>query len=148
MRRTPQRAKIASRMSELVIVPAYRRSARDAARSLLVIANANASGHARLDPLPMALRRLGARVELARTGDVTELAAVWAQAPAQRVVLVGGDGTLHAAVNLPGPPRLRTAAHRAPRRRGLLGRTAACPLLVLARTTAPKLAGSAAQDAG
>jgi diacylglycerol kinase (ATP) len=30
---------------------------------------------------------------------------VWAQAPAQRVVLVGGDGTLQAAVNLPGPPR-------------------------------------------
>jgi hypothetical protein len=70
MRRTPQKAKIACSMRELFIDPAYRRSARDAARSLLVVANANASGHARLDPLLTALRRLGARVEVARTGDV------------------------------------------------------------------------------
>ena len=101
----PQRAKIAKSMSELVVDPVYRRSAKAAPQSLLVIANSNASGHARLDPLLTALHRLGARVELARTSDVAELAAVWAQAPAERIVLVGGDGTLHAAVNLPGPPR-------------------------------------------
>lgn len=38
------------------------------------------------------------------TRSVEELAEHWWPAPDRRLVLVGGDGTLHAAVNLPGAP--------------------------------------------
>ena len=89
-------------MSRLLVDPT---SHRGATQSLLVVANANASGDDRLEPFVATLRRLGARFDLVKTRDLHELEAVWTQATADRLVLVGGDGTLHAAVNLPGPPR-------------------------------------------
>jgi diacylglycerol kinase (ATP) len=50
-----------------------------------------------------ALRAAGAAVVLAVTRDVDELARRLADARGGRVVLLGGDGTLHAAANCPGP---------------------------------------------
>ena len=46
-----------------------------------------------------ALRRAGAKVEAARTDDEDAFAAVCAAAGGRRVVLLGGDGTVHAAAN-------------------------------------------------
>jgi diacylglycerol kinase (ATP) len=74
-------------------------------RGLVFIANANASGvadGAKLDVALRALRARGARVETRLTGSLDELAATMAEAH-DRVVLLGGDGTLHAVANLPGP---------------------------------------------
>jgi diacylglycerol kinase (ATP) len=75
------------------------------AERLLVIANGNASGladGAKLDEALQALRSRGARVELRLTGSLDELEATIADANG-RVVLLGGDGTLHAVANLAGP---------------------------------------------
>ena len=75
---------------------------------LRVIVNANASGSRRRVPpdgVIDALRAAGADVQLRYTGTPEELASVWAHDDGRRLVLVGGDGTVHAAANLPGPPR-------------------------------------------
>jgi diacylglycerol kinase (ATP) len=78
-----------------------------AAPDVVVLANANASGLARqprtLELAEAAIRARGARVALRRTGSLDELEAAWHELSERRVVLVGGDGTLHAAANLPGP---------------------------------------------
>jgi diacylglycerol kinase (ATP) len=71
---------------------------------LVLVANANASG-IRRDPelvsrAAFALRAAGARVELRVTESAAELAAVAAD-PDRRLVLLGGDGTVHAFANLP-----------------------------------------------
>ena len=94
----------------LIAGPAVRpRIARpaSASRDVVLLANANASGLARkprtLDLLSAAIRDRGARVETQRTASLEELAAAWHELAERRVVLVGGDGTLHAAANLPGP---------------------------------------------
>lgn len=73
---------------------------------LLLVANANASGLVR-DPelvhgAASILRSLGASVESRLTSSVDELAATISEA-GRRVVLLGGDGSLHAAANVPGP---------------------------------------------
>ena len=74
---------------------------------VVLLANANASGLARqpqtLELAQSAMRDRGARVALRRTASLDELAAAWHELSERRVVLVGGDGTLHAAANLPGP---------------------------------------------
>ena len=46
-----------------------------------------------------ALRAAGATVDVERTEDESAFAAVCARAGARRVVLLGGDGTVHAAAN-------------------------------------------------
>ena len=90
--------------------PALRpRVARPASttQDLVLLANANASGLARrpqtLDSARAVMRDRGARVEIQRTGSLDELASAWYELSGRRVVLVGGDGTLHAAANLTGP---------------------------------------------
>ena len=71
---------------------------------LVLVANANASGVRRQPELvsraAFALRAAGARVELRVTDSAAELAAVAAD-PDRRLVLLGGDGTVHAFANLP-----------------------------------------------
>lgn len=73
-------------------------------RDLLLVANENASGLSRrkLDEALWLLDSRGARVEHRSTSDLDELQAVTA-AEQRRVVLLGGDGSLHAVANLPGP---------------------------------------------
>lgn len=92
--------------------PAPRRRLRvapvpGAVPDVLLVANGNASGVGRLDRLvegvDALLRSFGARVETLRTESGAEFEAVWDVASARRVVLVGGDGTVHAAANAPGP---------------------------------------------
>ena len=78
-----------------------------ASPDVVLLANANASGLARapraLELARAAMRERGARVALRRTASLDELAAAWPELVDRRVILVGGDGTLHAAANLPGP---------------------------------------------
>lgn len=74
-------------------------------RPLLLVANGNASGlagGAKLKAALRALRARGARVEPRLTHSPDELETTIAEADG-RVVLLGGDGTLHAVANLPGP---------------------------------------------
>jgi diacylglycerol kinase family enzyme len=82
-----------------------RRPVRSTSPHLLLVANANSSGlsaHPELIDGALALLRLsGGRPELRKTRSLDELAA--AVADERRVVLMGGDGSLHAAANLPGP---------------------------------------------
>ena len=78
------------------------------AARLRIIVNANASGaghEAGVDGLEALFRAAGAEVVVNRTASLEELARVWSEDDGARLVLVGGDGSVHAAVNLPGPPR-------------------------------------------
>ncbi len=78
-----------------------------AGREVIVVANANASGagrHGGPDAVAAAVAALGARVRVLRTRHPREMAPIWAPAPGRLVMLLGGDGTLHSAVNLPGIP--------------------------------------------
>jgi diacylglycerol kinase (ATP) len=82
-----------------------------AVRPVALVANGSASGLGRprdaLDDARRVLRSRGARVESHLTGSVAELAATWPELLDRRVVLLGGDGTVHAVANLPfGPPEL------------------------------------------
>jgi diacylglycerol kinase (ATP) len=80
-----------------------RRSRSD--RDLLLVANRKASGLAggtKLEEALRALRHHGASVEPRLTGSLDELESTLAEANG-RVVLLGGDGTVHAVANLPGP---------------------------------------------
>lgn len=73
-----------------------------------VIVNANASGKlapAERDALVAELRAAGGDVDVVVTRSLAELAAVWNDDDGRRLVLVGGDGTIHAAANTAGPPR-------------------------------------------
>ena len=94
-------------MAVLPAIPAPSRLQRTR-RDLRVVANGNASGAATAVPtgdLVAALRRAGADVELEHTGTLDELAAVLRMDDGRRLVLVGGDGTVHAAANLGGEQR-------------------------------------------
>ena len=70
---------------------------------VVAVVNGTASGagdpRALLDQVTAALHDAGARPECVVTESEEELAAVLAAADGRRVALVGGDGTLHAAVN-------------------------------------------------
>jgi diacylglycerol kinase (ATP) len=72
---------------------------------VLLVANANASGIVRRPELvgdaSSLLRAAGARVETCLTTTVDALDELLASAE-RRVVLLGGDGSLHAAANAPG----------------------------------------------
>lgn len=88
--------------------PAPEASREAPKRGLTVIVNGRASGVA--DPAAIgarataALRAAGAPgVTVAVTHDIGELGQAVAAAGSERVVLVGGDGALHAFANLPGP---------------------------------------------
>jgi diacylglycerol kinase (ATP) len=74
------------------------------ADELVLVVNANASGVRRHPELvsraAFALRANGAHVELRVTESAAELASVAAD-PERRLVLLGGDGTVHAFANLP-----------------------------------------------
>lgn len=61
--------------------------------------NANASGEARVIAFRRALEAQAPGLEVVTTCDQAELAGTLATAADRRVVLVGGDGSLHAAVN-------------------------------------------------
>ena len=71
---------------------------------LLLIANAKASGldRAKLAQVQRGLRALGARVETRLTDDLEALEAAIREA-GRRVVLLGGDGSVHAIANLSVP---------------------------------------------
>ena len=81
------------------------RRLRSLSPHLLLVANGNASGLNRHPELVQdsarLLRSAGARVESLVTSTLDELAFVLAGAE-RRVVLLGGDGSLHAAANTPG----------------------------------------------
>jgi diacylglycerol kinase (ATP) len=81
------------------------RRLRSLSPQLLLVANGNASGLNRHPELVQQsarlLRTAGARVETLVTSTLDELAFVLAGAE-RRVVLLGGDGSLHAAANTPG----------------------------------------------
>jgi len=75
-------------------------------REVELIVNGHASGSSRGDVLAdatAALRDAGARVRAHVTADEDELAAVVRAAEGRRVVIAGGDGTVHALANLPLP---------------------------------------------
>jgi diacylglycerol kinase (ATP) len=80
-------------------------SGRPGAPDFLLLANGNASGLGapeKLDEAVRALRTSGARVDIRLTRSLDELAEAMAGADG-RVALLGGDGTVHAVANLPGP---------------------------------------------
>lgn len=92
-----------------LVAPAPLRRARplrSLTAPLLLVANANASGLVRhpaiVDAAATLLRSSGAGVELRLTSGADELGELLSEAE-RRVVLLGGDGTLHAAANVPGP---------------------------------------------
>jgi diacylglycerol kinase (ATP) len=96
-----------------VTVPARASAGRwhSAAREIVLVANGGASGVGRsrepLEAVRRSLRGRGARVETHLTESPAELAEVWPCFDGRRVVLLGGDGTVHTAANLPpGPSEL------------------------------------------
>jgi diacylglycerol kinase (ATP) len=82
------------------------RRLRSLSPHLLLVANGNASGLSRHPELvsdsARLLRSAGARVETRVTTELEELELALSEAE-RRVVLLGGDGSLHAAANTPGP---------------------------------------------
>ena len=88
------------------VAPRRRAHLRSLSPHVLLVANANASGLVRrpelLEQTAGLLRTAGARVEPRLTRTTDELGALLATAE-RRVVLLGGDGSLHAAANAPGP---------------------------------------------
>ncbi len=69
-------------------------------REVELVVNGNASGAADMARATDELRRAGARVRAHVTGSEAELAAVIREAAERRLVLVGGDGTVHSFANL------------------------------------------------
>jgi diacylglycerol kinase family enzyme len=73
---------------------------------VLLIVNGNASGSEGRElglVAGAALTRAGALPEIHVTSCLEELQAIWPDDPDRRVVLAGGDGTLHAVANLAPP---------------------------------------------
>jgi diacylglycerol kinase (ATP) len=100
-----------------VVAPAFGRPPRAASRwspagrHVLLVANGSASGLGRsrdlVDGVERLLRQRGLRVETQLTTSLEELAASAPGLYERRVALLGGDGTVHAAANLPlTPPEL------------------------------------------
>src|ERR687897_763485 len=77
---------------------------------VVLVANGSASGlggkREALERARPALALWGSRVETHVTGSVDELAELWPTLQERRVILLGGDGSVHAAANLPFPPEL------------------------------------------
>lgn len=90
--------------ASLAAPPRLRR--RIATPALLGIVNANATGTARglAVDLASAVRRAGGSIDVVETGSIDELTAALARAYDRRVLLVGGDGTVHAVANAPALP--------------------------------------------
>jgi diacylglycerol kinase (ATP) len=84
------------------------RPAKRAARHVVLVANGNASGvngsREKLEQARRALALWGVRAEAHVTESLAELAGEWPAFAERRVVLLGGDGTVHAAANLPVAP--------------------------------------------
>ena len=77
-----------------------------AQREVTLVVNPHAThvrGHHAVDRVVAALRSAGARVEVVTTESLDELALRLAEARGGRVVLLGGDGTVHAVANCPDP---------------------------------------------
>ena len=79
-------------------------SATNAAPAVLVVINGRASGTATrrarlLDEITAGLREHGLRVDARVTDSEAELCSLLAAAGGRRVVLVGGDGSVHAVAN-------------------------------------------------
>lgn len=89
--------------------PPARRLTVAGRRHVVLVANGSASGlsrsRERLGDAERLLRARGVRVEKHVTASLDELAATSAAFEERRVVLLGGDGTVHAAANLPAPPQ-------------------------------------------
>jgi diacylglycerol kinase (ATP) len=95
----------ATSLSTAAARPALRPGANPShAGELILVVNANASGVRRqpelASRLAFMLRAEGAAVEPRVTENAAELAAVAAD-PERRLVLLGGDGTVHGLANLP-----------------------------------------------
>ena len=89
--------------------PGRAQSPQSTGRHLVLVANGGASGlnRSRIGCFKPRARRWecgGARVETHLTESTAELAAAWPAFQDRRVVLLGGDGTLHTAANLPSGP--------------------------------------------
>jgi diacylglycerol kinase (ATP) len=86
--------------------PVTRPRLRSLSPTVILVANANATGIVRhpeiVDGARSLLRTMGSRVEVRLTSSLDELAELLPHA-GRRVVLLGGDGSLHAAANIPGP---------------------------------------------
>ena len=82
-----------------------RRGSPRSGRELLIVVNSRASGLASptdvVGDIRAAAVAKGLAPELTVTGDEADLARALAAAEGRRVVLVGGDGSLHAALNAP-----------------------------------------------
>lgn len=77
-----------------------------AASALLVVVNAHASGtSADLRHLRDAFATTGVDVEYRITDSVDELEAAWRDDDGRRIVLAGGDGSVHAVAGFEGPQR-------------------------------------------
>jgi diacylglycerol kinase (ATP) len=99
-----------SALSVPVVSPAPTRALPGRAdRSLVLVGNGSASGlggsREALERAVGSLRTWGARVETHLTDSVGELAELWPEFAERRVVLLGGDGSVHAAANLSSGPR-------------------------------------------
>jgi diacylglycerol kinase (ATP) len=85
--------------------PAPRRL-RSLSPTVVMVANANATGIVRQPEIVDGARRLlatmGSRVEVRVTSSLEELSEL-VRHTERRIVLLGGDGSLHAAANVPGP---------------------------------------------
>ena len=92
----------------------HRRPTAAATADVEPVLNANATGTGGADDVVARatheLRAAGARVRARLTGDEGELAAVVDEASDRRIVLVGGDGTVHALANVERPAPLPSAA--------------------------------------
>ena len=97
---------ITFRQTTLTRQPARSARPRSTSPPLLLVANANASGLAgRRGVVEGALQLLeqsGGRVEARVTSSIEELAAL-VSTERRRLVLLGGDGSVHAVANVPGP---------------------------------------------
>lgn len=94
----------ARRLTAGAHIPPARRLRPAARPHLLLVVNGHASGAVRAHRLEHAhslLVGLGAMVESVVTDEIDQLAEVID--PERRLVVVGGDGSLHAVANLPGP---------------------------------------------
>lgn len=80
----------------------YSRASRSGIAPVVVNGRASAAGRTRLlDEVTARLGDEGLRVDMAVTHSEAELLGALAAAGDRRVVLVGGDGSLHAAANVP-----------------------------------------------